>query len=195
MKYKFPHLKYKIFPFSKSLNEKWWHRLAKVLIFTMSILAFIFGALVTKLSIDETRYQHQIYNFERGYLSSPGWVAGLSRYNASYDFLDRLIRASHDRIDTDREFIPKESSEEFVNKLRNEGPVYRTDYDVKNIIFDALEDSKPNAQVWKIKTWYEYSYFPEGLWLLFGPICYFLLIGMYGVILYVAYGSNPFKTS
>lgn len=182
-------MKIRLFPFPDRLNQKWWHRLSKVLILGTAIMTCLFGIFVTWLAIDEDKIRHEIYDFERGYLLNDGTPQQVNRYNASSDFLDRAIVASREQHSDDdgrgRIFSRAIDLEEMKSVFKTQ-----SNWEAQGMFLDATQSSKnPNF----MKTWYEYSFFPEVLVLLIGPIIYLLLIGFYGTILYIAYGANPFK--
>lgn len=182
-------MNFRIFPFPQRLNQKWWHRLSKVLILAVSSIAFLIGILITWLAIDSDKTQQAIYNFEPGYLSNWHTEQNLNQWNATYDFVDRFIAASQDQTSTDREITLKPTS---LYELEN-GLNVSYEYEVRDTLLKFIESGKSNKQ-YKIKTWNEYSFFPEILWLLTGVIVYALLVGIYGVVLYIAYGTNPFES-
>lgn len=179
-----------IFPFPKRLDQKWWHRLSKVLILLLSSLALLVGIFATWLAIDSNKINHTIYNFETGFSSDKHEAQMLSHLNATYDFLDRMVKASKDRSPEDREWVPKEGIS--IDDLREPGVYRKPDWEIRDEMLTYIENGE-NSDSWKIKTWHEYSYFPEILFLLTGPIVHLVLIGFYGIVLYIIFGKNPFK--
>ncbi len=177
----------RIFPFPQALDQKWWHRLSKVLILAASSIACLIGIFLTWAVIDNDKVQHEIYNFEVGYLSNNGKEQTLNQWNASYDFVDRFIAASNDTTTSNREISLKPTS---LYDLET-GLNVNSEWDVRDTLLKYIESGKSDKQ-YKIKIWHEYSFFPEILWLLIGPVIYLLLVGLYGVVLYIAYGTNPF---
>ncbi|MBP9750410.1 MAG: hypothetical protein KBC95_01040 [Candidatus Peribacteraceae bacterium] len=160
-----------------------------MIIFTVTLLAVLFSLLVTGLSIDGDKERREIYDFERGYSSHKGTVQVVNNYNASADFIDRMIAASNEEV------VENDGREKPIKRglsLYEMQTVFETEYkwEIQDKFFNALKGSD---KVIQMKYWHDYSVFPECLFLLIGPLVYLVLIGLYGVVLYVVYGKNPFK--
>ena len=101
------------FPFPSRLHQRWWHRLAKVVVALGTIVGTLIGILIAWMAVESSLMERKIYRY-----NDPG-------------------------------------------------------------VYESV---------------IAYSYFPEMLWLLLGPLTYIILVGLYAIILYVAYGNNPFKS-
>lgn len=68
---KFPFLKFFIVN-RDSLPDRWWHRLANILIYGSTILVTLLGALIIFIDSSYTKHIFTTYNFEPNYMTSPG---------------------------------------------------------------------------------------------------------------------------
>jgi len=181
----------KVFPFPNRLNLKWWHRLTKVFILAVFIFSCFISIAITFAAIDETKVMHKIYEFERGYSFQKGTIQKVTPSNARGDLLNRMVAASKEaHSDNDgRELELKKAID--LDEMKS---IFgsKSDLDLQRNYLNALEEIN---QPMHLKIWFEYSFFPELLLLFIGPIIYSILIGCYGVTLYVVFGSNPFSFS
>jgi hypothetical protein len=144
-----------MYPTSEQLEERWWHRLVKVLIIFATVVSFIFAIRIF-LDKWESLSPHFLLSFEDGYNEINAKEQKLEDCPSSieFDVIDKikyenppvLSKNSFDSFLGSRGLYPRE----FIETQCDGGLFYSS---------DCLGKIAENYPEWKIKIWKDYSVF------------------------------------